>query len=464
MDNLESWEQARVEEFFAASQKFRAATVPYLGLAALKLGDSYTVISARLIFASATAHIVEREICSKSLRVILKRLESVQRAEEVIREAVSGEFEIAGERYKFGPRESADATLLIDPFDETMGAQMQLCSLKIRGCATRGLLDTQRLDWELRASNPPYLTFAELLGEIGLPLPTTYTVFEAYHTAPVAIDREQSSLCGTVLNLGVRVESGLPVEEASLGLVAIKPGEATVRETFKSSELTWKRDGEISVGTLSWTAPAGRAVQAVAKFSGVAFHYWWVVDPGHILNPRKTIFSTIDTDLSILRDFLRSSGSRGREFESAVSWLLWMLGFGVAHLGSETKTQDAVDVIAATPAGHFALIECTTGVIAADNKKLANLVSRRAVLVEKLKQANHNNVHVLPIIVTSKSREEVVHEIEPARERGVLVLTGEDLIALLERTDVLTNPDEIYAEAENQISTTKSEPNLPGIS
>jgi hypothetical protein len=54
----------------------------------------------------------------------------------------------------------------------------------------------------------------------------------------------------------------------------------------------------------------------------------------------------------ILNDFLSKSGARGRDgrdLESGIAWLLWMLGFSVAHLGGTDRTQDAADLIATTP-------------------------------------------------------------------------------------------------------------------
>jgi hypothetical protein len=160
-----------------------------------------------------------------------------------------------------------------------------------------------------------------------------------------------------------------------------------------------------------------------------------------------------------------ASGSKGsaRDLESAVAWLLWMLGFSVAHLGTSTKTQDAVDILATTPSGNFALVECTTGVISTD-KKVANLLSRKAIVLERLSRASQNQIRVLPVIVTSKGREEVAQEIGPAQERGVLVLTRDDLVEMLNRTDMLPDADQLYNDAENQLSGLgETQPPLPGV-
>lgn len=460
---MASWEQERVNEFLAASEAFRDMTIPYLAVAAMPAGDNFNVISARLVFGSPTAIVLERTYDSPALRAIIKRLPDLAAAEGIIWAILEGSFDIDGQRYVFLRKESAGGDIEVNPFNQTVRFQFRSCTLAVRGRETGKLFHSEYLDWALRASDPPYLGLNELLAEFGLPIPVGNIVFDAYHVAPIGIDRERSHLSGSELNVSVRLEPGIARDKVQVGLVAIKPGETAIRRAFTGAELSWEEIDGIQFGSLNWTVLPGRAVQAIAVLDRLAFHYWWIVDPQHILNARKAIFGAVDPDLTILRDFLVASGSKGREFESAVSWLLWMLGFSVAHLGAETKTQDAVDILAASPAGNFALVECTTGVIAAD-KKVANLVSRCALVAEKLKHASHNNVRVLPILVTSKSRDEVIHEIEPARERGVLVLTRDDLVELLNRTDVLPNADQLYQDAESQVTASAAaEPQLPGI-
>lgn len=464
VEQLNSWEESKLAEFFSASESFRSATTPYLVLAAVHVDGQNIVISGRVIFASPTATVVERSFESASLRVFVMQLPDVPTAETIIRAAASGAFEFEGTQYRLWHADHAGG-ISVEPFNETMGAQMRLCALVIRGSPTTAVLDTQQMDWELRAASPPYLSLAELFSEYGLPPIGAQATFEAYHTAPVAIDRDRSNLSGTDLTVGVKLERGLPINEVQLSIVAIKVGEQAVRKTFAASELTWQQDGEIQLGTACWTVPHGRAIQTIAVFRGVAFHYWWIVDPLQIPNTRKAVYEVVDSDLAILRDFLVASGPKGsaRDLESAVAWLLWMLGFAVAHLGTNTRTQDAVDILATTPNGNFALVECTTGVISAD-KKIANLLSRKAVVLERLARASHNTIRVLAIIVTSKGRDEVLQEIKPAQERGVFVVTRDDLVDLLNRTDVLPDADQLYINAESLITTAGvSEPTLPGI-
>lgn len=147
-----------------------------------------------------------------------------------------------------------------------------------------------------------------------------------------------------------------------------------------------------------------------------------------------------------------------------MAWLFWMLGFSVAHLGSGKFTQDAVDLLVATPRGNFALVECTTGVISTD-RKVPNLLRQRALVIEMLARSNHNAVRVLPILVTSCAREEVEQEILPAQERGVLVITRGDLEEMLNQVDLVFDAEELYRRAEEQVAgAIQQSPTLPGLS
>lgn len=280
------------------------------------------------------------------------------------------------------------------------------------------------------------------------------------------MDRDKSMLLDGTAAIFIKAEHGIPTHDVTLGLISIRAGEPTFRANFGANEISWNDDGEYLIGRLECQVPPSRPVQAIASLAGTAFHYWWIVDPNLVANPRKVVFEEVDPGLSLLRDFLVVDGQKGgaRDLESAVAWIFWMLGFGVAHFGTNTRTQDAVDIVIVTPSGNFAVVECTTGVISTD-KKVANLLGRRVRALERLSRSNHNAVKVLPIIVTSRGRAEVAQEIEPAQQRGVLVLTREDLIELLNQVETMPDPDSLYQQAEETLESAKPqlEPRLPGL-
>lgn len=133
--------------------------------------------------------------------------------------------------------------------------------------------------------------------------------------------------------------------------------------------------------------------------------------------------------------------------EAGVSWLLWMFGFSVAHLGGTNKTQNAPDLIATTPRRNFAVIECTTGLLKAENK-LSLLVDRAEALKQRLVASGNGHLHVLPVIVTAKAREEIRADLEQAERLGVVVLTREPLEEALQRAPALSDAEALFAEGE----------------
>ena len=170
-------------------------------------------------------------------------------------------------------------------------------------------------------------------------------------------------------------------------------------------------------------------------------------------NPQRSVYEAFDDKLEILKDFLAKSKSRGRDardLETSVAWLLWMLGFSVAHLGGTKKTQEAPDLIATTPRGNFAVIECTTGLLKAENK-LALLVERTEVMRRRLEASGNRHLHILPVIVTSKSQEEIKADLEQAEKFGVFVLTRESLEEALRRTLFFPNAEALFAEAKQSV-------------
>ncbi|WP_157961944.1 hypothetical protein [Acuticoccus kandeliae] len=170
-------------------------------------------------------------------------------------------------------------------------------------------------------------------------------------------------------------------------------------------------------------------------------------------NPRRAIYEIADDGLLTLQNFLSKSSGKGnaRDLEFGVAWLLWMLGFSVAHLGGTSLTQDAVDIVAAAPSGNLAIIECTTGLLKAENK-LANLVARCTKCKEQVARTGQSFLRVLPVIVTSRTQDEIVADIESAERLGVLVISQEDLLEAVTRTLQFPDPERIFLEGERQVS------------
>jgi hypothetical protein len=136
--------------------------------------------------------------------------------------------------------------------------------------------------------------------------------------------------------------------------------------------------------------------------------------------------------------------------ELAISWVLWMLGFSTTHIGGTSKTADAPDLIAATPSGNLLVVECTTGILKEDSK-LSHLFQRAEKVRQSLAASGNAHLHVLPIIVTTKTADEIKPEVEQAHKVGVLVATIEDFESLLNRTRLFPDPNGFYAHLEETL-------------
>src|SRR5947209_18930713 len=97
-----------------------------------------------------------------------------------------------------------------------------------------------------------------------------------------------------------------------------------------------------------------------------------------------------------------------------------MLGFGVAQIGTPSRTSDAPDIIATTPNGNFLVVECTTGLLRGDDK-LGKLYDR----TQRIRDRLLSPTIVLPVIVTSKPLSHVEPDVERAVQLGIAVLARE---------------------------------------
>lgn len=184
-------------------------------------------------------------------------------------------------------------------------------------------------------------------------------------------------------------------------------------------------------------------MQCIATYDGHAQNVQWRADPSLQQNPRAAVLTLVDPRQQILRDYLQPElpprGKTADDFEAAVGWLLWVLGFSTVAFGTNAKTRDAFDTVATTSSGDFLVVESTTGLLRADSK-LSKLAARAAALRESLTASNMKHLRVLPVIVTALTAEQVNADVAQAEEVGILVLTKAELTSMLD-VDLHRYPD-----------------------
>lgn len=132
--------------------------------------------------------------------------------------------------------------------------------------------------------------------------------------------------------------------------------------------------------------------------------------------------------------------------------MLWGLGFAPVSFGMNSKTRDAFDILAVSPRGDFLVVECTLGLLRAENK-LSKLSAREASLRKMLSASGLQQIHVLPVIVTAMTRDEIKADLSAAAETGVLVMTREDLEAVFQGERLrFANADQLFEQALQKLA------------
>ena len=107
----------------------------------------------------------------------------------------------------------------------------------------------------------------------------------------------------------------------------------------------------------------------------------------------------------------------------------------------------------------MAVLECTTGLLRAENK-LPNLIHRTAAVRRQLDQSNNRHLRLLPVIVTTLTKDEVKTDLEQAERLRVLVLTKEDIDQLVAGTLTQTNAETTFEAAEQRVRDAQENLNL----
>lgn len=299
---------------------------------------------------------------------------------------------------------------------------------------------------DLRAAVIPYDSVFELANELGLrPLRWDLRALDISAHSPVGVDL-QRRIKGGVADLAMLAGRGVDVSHARLGyrVLTAVDGKVVQRGAFQGNQLTWKQRGDVQIGEASVNVPDGALIQCFASYRGQWTQQGWIGNPDTSLNPRRVAHEVFDANLQILAKYLsdpKELKQNARQLEIGVAHLLFICGFAVHHFEGRLL-DDAVDLLAVTPRGNFALVECTTQAI--DNGgKLSKLLERTAKLSARLSEAGYGQSRCLPVVVTTLSRGAVA-DLAVATEKGIVVFAAEDLEKTIEDTRRPRDADELF--------------------
>jgi len=309
----------------------------------------------------------------------------------------------------------------------------------------------QALDWELKAHAEPFYNLADLLAyyDLGqLDQESAAQTVEVIAFGVTEIDKA-SKVDGDKASIGLAIAKGLEAGKVRLGYRVVPPHGRVTRRSIEGHRLDWEEDDDLLKTEVILDVPPTSIVDCTVSYDGYARNHWWLTDASRAQNPRRAAYEVVDPELAVFSDYITKAGKTPRDqhdFESAVSWLLWMLGFSPVYLGV-SKQLETADLVVTTPGGDFAVVECTLGLLKSEHK-MARLIERTEAIRAQV-DASH---HVLPVMVTSKTRKEVRAELPDAEKLGVLVMTRENLNEAIRRTMLMPNADAAYEEAERLVA------------
>lgn len=460
-------EAQNIERFFESIaykvDGYSAATFKYV---AVKSDNEFFLLQGVVFLNTGLPQGTAVEFSSQHVRAGSYTLSELGlSASALVQQFVSGTITTPQGEMRFPPNDGGFFLATHDPIHQSgQSTQSRYDVLTILGGSAQPYMPQPMLDWELKASLTPYDNLQELAFDYSLGPLRDGTSLEIVAFNVAAIDGA-STIVRSTGKLAMRVASGLRTEHVTLGYRVFANGRVVTRSAIQGHDMQWEQQDGLQIGRIDVEVPPAAVLHCVASYCGAAQSHYWVADPTTASNARRVVYELADSQLEILNDILTKSQSRGRDardLETGVAWLLWMLGFSVAHLGNTPRTQDAVDLVATTPSGHFAVVECTTGLLKADHK-LPRIVERAEIFRRRLADSGNRHLRVLAVIVTSKPRPEVSADIEQAERLRVLVITREGLEQLSTRTLSPPNADQFFEQGEQavEVAAGKYEAQLP---
>jgi len=459
----------QIDRFFAAIEPFKEAYQNvHFSYLAFKTANTFTIIQGRVILNTGEAQENFEHFQSQNLRAGRYRLSELHHDVPTLIECLlSGSLSTPHGELKFESNPMSGYQATYDPLHpDGVKLQSRFNVLRILGKHHERWNRDPLLDWELKGHSTPYDSIQELafdyqLGQLG-----EVSSLEIAALNVAVLDFSQSSVSDTKARITSRLASVLSLEKFTLGYQVFSLGRVIARSSLRGDAMMWT-SGLFREGVAEIEVPQAAVLHCFASYAGAVQHHGWVADPSTVQNVRRAAYEAFDPKLETLGDIVakaQQKGQQARDLESAVAWLVWMMGFSVVQLGAVPRTQDFADLIATTPNGHFAVVECTTGLLKAENK-LGLLLQRTEAVRRALDASNHRHLRVLPVVVTSRMKTEIAADIEQAEKLGILVLSRENLDLAISQTLVMPNADQIYDEAEQTVRTAqekyRAEPQLP---
>ena len=329
-----------------------------------------------------------------------------------------------------------------------------------------GVSQRSELDWEVKSADLPYDNFTELV--------QAYELQDLMSEPSIRVSIIADSPCGIlpashIEEQKIRIQCWISDQlDPSLVKVGYKffkkvPDPSPSRGSLPGTMFEWENseNSGIMVGQKTFNQDDTQIAQFFLSYKGINLHQWRVTDPIKHPNPRLAVHKALDQDREKLNKLLfESRANRSDSFEDGVVLLLHLLGFSVFPSGKKHLTQDGPDIIAFPPISQgnplaVGVIQCTTGSLV--NDKLAKLAQNVADIKIHLEESWFQNADILPLIITSQSKNHVETELAEAGKRKIAVLCREDLEYMLNLIELSANPDQLFNMAKQMIPSDASQ-------
>ena len=407
---IEPWEQAYTNvgfSFFAARR-----------------GDDYYLLQARLFLNIVASTIPTMRVETPSViagHMALSEL-GLDVRQFVDNIANDGMVVTPMGKLIFPSSEHRNISTYFDPFhQEGISAGNRLPVLTISGESNHTFIDSSKFDWELKAQAQPFDTLDELLLLLALGGRHSDQAKIEVVAYTVVFINQISTVSGGSATPCITLAKKLDRNKCRIGYRELLHGKVESRSSIEGLDLEWSEQESLLLGKGQVSVSDGAVLHCVASYDGHAQNQGWIADPTNSQNARRVSIEASDEKLEILRDYLfeeQKARKNSRDFESGVASLMWMLGFNVNQVGGTARTSDAPDILATSPQGNILVVECTVGLLKAENK-LAILVERTEVIKKRLSASGNGHLKILPIIVTAKTKEEVKADVEQAQKLGI---------------------------------------------
>jgi hypothetical protein len=339
------------------------------------------------------------------------------------------------------------------PYTNGSVTQMRTTLLRIFGEKFQHLENKEPLNWHVMSAREPYGSFAELLTDYGLNDPNNQGGhLEIIGNVPCIIDLETSTLTGGTAAVVVKALPAADTSKMTLGTQIMGQGKTT-RLTLSGDKLQWETGEKHQTGRCAIDVPPASALRLFLSYGGQIQNHVWLIDYAASPNARRIVHQTFDPQFGLLTDMLQKppqSRQDSKEFEAAISWLFWMLGFSPLTWSASKRLTDAPDTALQAENGTILLVEATTKTLRAENK-LPNLVERAQQLRAAFAKLD---VHltVVPIICSALTDEALGADMDMAQSLGIAVVSAGVLEEFVRRTMQVPNSNAIVSEIQLALS------------